>query len=240
MIGPEDPMFGLKSHMRGGAPGRVKMLTVAKVSALVGPTPQAGPTRVRMLRPCMLGGLVIFLCSCQAQQESQSQPPGTPASRSVAQAATSSQIMTVSSTAFTNGAPIPARYTCQGANISPELKWSGVPDGAAALALLCQDPDAPSGTFTHWVVFNLPPTLTELKEGPIHLPASAGEGTNDSRKSGYTGPCPPPGKIHHYHFTVYALDTKLAASRSTTGPDLLKLIGGHVLGQVEMVGTFER
>src|SRR5438105_2930693 len=116
--------------------------------------------------------------------------------------------MRIESSAFSEGGQIPRSYTCDGEDISPQLSWSGVPEGARSLGLICDDPDAPGKTWVHWVIFNLPPGTRELPEG---VPARAGvsgggaQGTNDFRKVGYGGPCPPGGS-HRYIFKLYALD----------------------------------
>ena len=120
--------------------------------------------------------------------------------------------MQLTSTAFTNGAPIPARYTCEGKDLSPPLRWSGVPAGAKSLALIADDPDAPVGTWVHWVLYDLPPSLAELSEDVPKTQTIAGgarQGLNDFRRPGYGGPCPPPGKPHRYFFKLYALDKPL-------------------------------
>ena len=126
--------------------------------------------------------------------------------------------MQLTSTAFTEGQPIPAKYTCEGKNVSPPLKWSGVPAGAKALALIADDPDAPVGTWVHWVLFDLPPGASELAEDLAksqHV-AGATQGLNDFKHLGYGGPCPPPGKPHRYFFKLYALDTTLGLKPGST------------------------
>src|ERR1700720_1149808 len=120
--------------------------------------------------------------------------------------------MQLTSTAFGEGAPITAKYTCVGENISPPLKWSGTPAGARSLALIVDDPDAPAGTWVHWVLYDLLAHTSELPEGasPGHPIPGAREGMNDFGRAGYGGPCPPPGKAHRYFFKLYALDTTLS------------------------------
>ena len=117
--------------------------------------------------------------------------------------------LTIRTPVFHEGGSIPARYTCDGEDVSPPLEWSGVPEGAKSLALTCDDPDAPSGLWVHWVVFDLPPSVTGLAEGVPPNPEISGggrQGKNDFRKIGYGGPCPPSG-THRYVFTLYALDS---------------------------------
>ena len=118
----------------------------------------------------------------------------------------------ISSTAFESGGDIPRKFTCDGADLSPELSWTETPPGTASFALIADDPDAPSGTWTHWVLFDLPAATTSLAEGVTRideLPGGERQGRNDFRRIGYNGPCPPPGKPHRYFFKLHALDTTL-------------------------------
>lgn len=147
--------------------------------------------------------------------------------------------ISVTSQAFKPGMSMPARFTCSGADVSPPLGWSGVPGGAQSIALTVIDPDAPGRPFTHWVVFNAPPSTTDLGEGGP-LPEGSLEGRNDFGSSGYRGPCPPPGAPHHYHFKVYALDAKLSLRSGASEGALEDAIRGHVLASGELVGTFKR
>lgn len=144
----------------------------------------------------------------------------------------------ITSPAFSEGQPIPKRFTCDGANASPPLEWSGVPAGAKALALIVDDPDAPSGLFTHWIVVNLPPETKSLPEAAKALPAGSGQGINDFGKEGYGGPCPPKGR-HRYFFHLYALDAHYPdakPSRSQVDGFLRK----HTLAQGSLMGTYQR
>lgn len=145
----------------------------------------------------------------------------------------------ISSPAFSNNAAIPARYTCSGADVSTPLKWTGVPGGAQSLALTVIDPDAPGRPFVHWLVFNLPASVTELPEGGPPADRSA-EGRNDFGSLGYRGPCPPPGSPHHYHFKLYALDTTLSLRSGASESAFQDAIKGHVLGMGELIGTYRR
>jgi Raf kinase inhibitor-like YbhB/YbcL family protein len=145
----------------------------------------------------------------------------------------------VRSTAFAGGGPIPARFTCSGADVSPPVSWSGVPGGAQSIALTVIDPDAPGRPFTHWVLFNMPPSTTDLGEGGP-LPQGGVEGRNDFGSNGYRGPCPPPGAPHHYHFKLYALDTTLSLRSGASEGALEDAIRGHVLASGELIGTFKR
>lgn len=150
--------------------------------------------------------------------------------------------MQLQSPAFANGGAIPAKYTCDGEDISPPLAWGAVPQGTKTLALICDDPDAPSKTWVHWVLFDLPPepaTLPEHVPAAKTLPNGARQGTNDFSRIGYGGPCPPSG-THRYHFKLYALDKILVLPPSTTKEQLLKAIEGHVLDQGELLGRYQR
>jgi len=144
----------------------------------------------------------------------------------------------ITSSAFGEGQPIPKLFTCDGANASPPLAWSGVPAGAKALALIVDDPDAPSGLFTHWIVVNLPPETKSLPEGTKALPAGSGQGINDFGKEGYGGPCPPKGR-HRYFFHLYALDARQPVEK----PSRLQVdvfLRKHTLAQGSLMGTYQR
>jgi hypothetical protein len=148
----------------------------------------------------------------------------------------------ITSTAFAEGSMIPKRYTCDGEDVSPPLAWSGVPDGTKSLALICDDPDAPMGTWIHWVLFNIP---ADRKELPTSVPpqkvieSGAKHGVNDFRKFGYGGPCPP-GGTHRYYFKLYALDTELELEAGVTKAQLLKAMEGHILAQGQLMGRYKR
>jgi Raf kinase inhibitor-like YbhB/YbcL family protein len=139
--------------------------------------------------------------------------------------------LTITSTAFEQGGMIPRQYTCDGNDSSPPLAWTSVPDGTKSLALICDDPDAPVGTWVHWVLFNLPADVTAL---PEHVPPQktlgngARQGTNDFRKIGYGGPCPP-GGTHRYYFKLYTLDTVLETKPGITKKELLLIRPPHTL-----------
>lgn len=148
----------------------------------------------------------------------------------------------LTSTAFQEGGMIPAKYTCDGTNISPPLEWSGAPQTAESLALICDDPDAPGKTWVHWVLFDLPANRTSLPENvpPQETVAGGGkQGTNDFKKIGYGGPCPPTG-THRYFFKIYALGTALNLDTKTTKDQLLQAIKDHVLAQGELMGRYKR
>lgn len=143
----------------------------------------------------------------------------------------------VSSSAFSEGESIPEKYTCDGQNISPPLKWNGVPEKTKSIALICEDPDAPSGIFTHWVLYDLPGTTTELVEGSS---GQGKEGVNGFGKNGYGGPCPPPGGAHRYFFRVYALDTESLGNTGSLKEDLTTAMQGHILAQGQLMGRYKR
>ena len=148
----------------------------------------------------------------------------------------------LTSSAFKDGQPIPRGYTCDGADVSPPLEWSDIPKNAKTIALVADDPDAPSGTFVHWVLYNLPAEGMGLIENtPMTETLKGGgmQGTNDFKKIGYGGPCPPSG-THHYLFKLYALDGEVALKPGATRADLEKAMEGHVLGQAQLMGTYSR
>jgi Raf kinase inhibitor-like YbhB/YbcL family protein len=151
--------------------------------------------------------------------------------------------MKLTSPAFTDGQPIPAKNTCEGNDISPPLKWSDTPGGTKSFALICDDPDAPMGTWVHWVLYNVPATTSELPEklptGDT-LPSGARQGITDFKRTGDGGPCPPPGKPHRYFFKLYAVDTELTLKPRATKAELLEAIHDHVLGDASLMGTYQR
>ena len=150
--------------------------------------------------------------------------------------------ISVSSPAFQEGGMIPSKYTCDGQDISPPLKWAGVPEGAKSIALISDDPDAPMGTWVHWVMWNIPPSVHELAENvppDPDLPDGSRQGITDFRRPGYGGPCPPSG-VHRYYFKVYALDTMLDLPSSARKADLLKAMKGHILAEGQLMGKYKR
>jgi Raf kinase inhibitor-like YbhB/YbcL family protein len=148
--------------------------------------------------------------------------------------------MILTSPSFEDGAPIPQKFTCDGGGINPEFQIQNVPESAKSLALIIHDPDAPiSGGFFHWVVWNIGPQTTLIKEESA--PPGATEGLNGARRAGYAAPCPPPGHgVHHYHIKLYALDTMLDLPGTTAAFGLAAAMAGHVLAETELVGTYER
>ena len=150
--------------------------------------------------------------------------------------------MKITSTAFNDGAPIPPKYTCDGEEISIPLKWQDVPENAKSLALIMDDPDAPMGTWVHWVVYNLPAEQVELSEGlpaDTVLPNGAIQGKNTSGETGYAGPCPP-DRQHRYFFKLYALDCVLEKQPGMSKAALLEAMQGHILEECQTFGVYDR
>lgn len=151
--------------------------------------------------------------------------------------------ITLSSTALQAGENIPSKYTCDGEDISPPLSWGEPPSGTESFALTMDDPDAPGGTFTHWVVFNLPADTRELEEGMPpegELENGALQGKNDFGAIGYRGPCPPLGAAHRYVFTLYALDKRLDLAAGASKEQVLDAVKGHILASGLLVGMYGR
>ena len=148
----------------------------------------------------------------------------------------------IKSPAFEEGGVIPRKYTCDGPNVSPPLTWTAVPTETKSLAIICDDPDAPMGTWVHWVVFNLPINVTELPENiPAQKTLSNGakQGITDFQEIGYGGPCPPSG-THRYYFKLYALDTEINLDAGITKKQLLKAMEGHILAEGQLMGKYKR
>ena len=172
---------------------------------------------------------LIFL-SCGQKQEpmAKTKPEPKPAAG-----------FTIQSPAFQDNERIPDKFTGIGENISPQLNWTNPPAGTKSFALIMDDPDAPRGTFTHWIIFDIPANVLSLSEGVARseiLPDSSRQLANSASRIGYTGPMPPPGKVHHYHFKLFALDRRLG---EITQP-IEKEMEGHILGQTMLTGTYER
>jgi Raf kinase inhibitor-like YbhB/YbcL family protein len=157
--------------------------------------------------------------------------------RFAAQKGGKNMALQVTSNAFSEGQSIPEKYTCDGQNVSPPIRWSGTPENTKSIALICEDPDAPSGTFTHWVLYDLPGKTTELREGSS---ASGKQGVNGFGKNGYGGPCPPPGGPHRYFFRVYALDTESLGNAGSSKENLAAAMKGHILAEGSLMGTYKR
>ena len=178
---------------------------------------------------------VILLTACAA--------PTTPtqASPGIVEASPSFEL---SSAAFEQGEPIPPKYSCDGEDISPPLAWDDPPTGTQSLALIMDDPDAPGGTWDHWILFNIPPELRELQEdlpvtGKNQDPEAIFAGNNSWGRAGYGGPCPPSG-THRYFFKLYALDTIINLLPGATKNELMNAMDGHILAEDELMGTYSR
>jgi Raf kinase inhibitor-like YbhB/YbcL family protein len=143
----------------------------------------------------------------------------------------------ISSNAFENNGGIPLKFTCDGMDINPPLAIQGVPAGAKSLALIVDDPDAPRGMWVHWVVWNIDPKITDIREDSV--PKGALQGMNDFRKHDYGGPCPPSG-THRYFFKLYALDTQLNIGPNSEKTSLEKAMQGHIISQAQIMGTYKR
>lgn len=149
---------------------------------------------------------------------------------------TSTSTLSLTSSAFEHETSMPSKYTCDGPNVSPPLAWSNVPEGTASFALVMDDPDAPGGTWDHWIVFNIPPSVSGVAESeePEGVP-----GKNSFGRSGYGGPCPPSGS-HRYIFRLYALDASLDISEGSSKAEVLGSMEGHIIEQAELMGTYQR
>ncbi|MDQ3818091.1 MAG: YbhB/YbcL family Raf kinase inhibitor-like protein [Acidobacteriota bacterium] len=193
---------------------------------------------MKTARFCLLLLAAVSLSACKGE---------TPSSNNVQPSNQSpggkKALIRVTSKAFQEGGMIPKQYTCDGPNISPPLAWSDVPEKTKSIALVAEDPDAPRGTWVHWVAFNIPQGTRELPENvPAQENISGGgrQGTNDFKKVGYGGPCPPSGGAHRYYFKLYALDAELTLDSSATKDQLLKAIDGHVLGEGQLMGKYQK
>lgn len=164
------------------------------------------------------------------------------ASSTFGQAEGGREKMDVRSSAFGEGDKIPPDFTCDGADMSPPIEWFGVPANAQSLALIAEDPDVPSGNWTHWLVYDLPPDLTQLPAGISSrnkLPTGGSQGRTDFKALGYRGPCPPSG-THRYFFRVYALDAMLHLKSGATKKELLQAMQGHILAEGVLMGKYNR
>ncbi|MBI2999166.1 MAG: YbhB/YbcL family Raf kinase inhibitor-like protein [Deltaproteobacteria bacterium] len=151
--------------------------------------------------------------------------------------------MEIKSSAFQNGADIPRKYTCDGPDVSPPLRWENPPSGTKGFAMIADDPDAPGGTWVHWVIYDLPANTKELAEGlkPNEtLVNGAKQGINDFRKIGYGGPCPPRGPAHRYFFKLYAVDAQTDLRPRATKQQLLDAMKGHILAEAQLMGRYKR
>jgi Raf kinase inhibitor-like YbhB/YbcL family protein len=185
----------------------------------------------------------ILLAVTAASCTSSAATPESPATKETPEKE-ATMSLEITSDAFTNGQSIPAKYSCVGKNISPALMWNEPPEGTQSFALIVDDPDAPMGTWVHWVLFNIPADTRLLQEdlpvtGKNADPNGISVGKNSSGKTSYDGPCPPSG-THRYYFKLYALDTMLNVLPGATKDEVLKEMDGHILEQGEMMGTFSK
>lgn len=193
-----------------------------------------GVTSVAHLRRAAVMLAVLVLCALAVLLLRQRR-----ASPAAVQAGPSMQ---VTSSSFSDGALIPARFTCDGDNLSPDLAWSGAPTATKAFALILHDPDAPVD-FTHWLVYNIPADVRQVAEGASNrgaMPPGSSEGKNDFARMGYGGPCPPPGKAHHYLFRVLALDSNLGLPGGASREQFDSATEGHIVSQGQIVGLYQR
>jgi hypothetical protein len=175
--------------------------------------------------------ILTVLSGCQGEQPQQPEPQGT------------EMELTIESSAFEMEGTIPKQYTCAGEDVSPPLSWSELPVGTQSLVLVCDDPDAPMGTWDHWVLFNIPAAVRSLPEGVTADPVIEGVGThgnNSWRRLGYGGPCPPEGPAHRYYFKLYALDTTLDLDPGADKRDVEKAMTGHILAQGQLMARYGR
>ncbi len=170
-------------------------------------------------------GIILFLAGCRSQE-------AAPASEGDV-----NMSIQIASTAFIEGEKIPRTYTCDDQNVSPPLTWTGVPTGTFSLALIMDDPDAPSGTWVHWVLYNLPADTTSLEQSKTGLGV---DGNNDFNKLGFGGPCPPRGSDHRYFIKLYALDTKLDLKPGASKAQVESAMRGHILAQGQLMGRYSR
>jgi len=199
---------------------------------------------LRAVRPAFLTALLssfVLLAACRREAATPGANVAAPTPAATAKAE-DKLTLKLTSAAFDEGGMIPPRYTCDGENVSPPLAWAGVPDAAKSLALVADDPDAPGGTWTHCVIYEIAPTEKGLAENvPARdsLEGGARQGTNDFKKTGYGGPCQPSG-THRYFFKLYALDADLNLKPGATKDQLLKATEGHIVAEGQLVGRYIR
>jgi Raf kinase inhibitor-like YbhB/YbcL family protein len=173
---------------------------------------------------------VVFVLACQGGKNGLMQ-------------AQAKATFSISTPAFQPGGTIPKKYTCEGRDLSPPLAWTAPPAGTESFVLMVLDPDAPSGTWTHWLIYDLPATVRELPENTpatATLPSGGRQGRNDFGHLGFGGPCPPPGRPHRYFFRLFALNVQLGLKPGATRREVEQAVRGHILAQTELVGRFGR
>jgi Raf kinase inhibitor-like YbhB/YbcL family protein len=178
------------------------------------------------------GGVALALVVCAACKSSGGQPSAPPGISVVK--------LAVTSASFASNGTIPVDYTCDGLDKSPQLTWSAPPEGTRAFAIVLDDPDAPGGTFTHWIAFDIRPDVLGLPENADPAAFGGDTGMNDFKRTGYAGPCPPKLEIHHYVFHMFALNAPLGVAAAASRSALDAALSGHVLAEGALVGTFSR
>jgi Raf kinase inhibitor-like YbhB/YbcL family protein len=182
-------------------------------------------------RRASLAAAALSLAALGACKDPTLPGPSAPAGASMAS-------VTVTSKSFVTGAEIPIDYTCDGKDLSPQLTWSAPPEKTKGLVIIVDDPDAPSGTFTHWIAFNLPPDMLSIAEGVDAATVGGRVGANDFHNVRYNGPCPPKGEQHRYQFILYATDAPLPLNEGASRADVDAALAGHVLGSGALVALF--
>lgn len=207
-----------------------------------------GASALRAAAMVLIAVAMVAMGSCARQMRPAPPAVEPPAGPSVESASGEGRRTTgwqLSSTAFEDGAEIPADHTCSGKDVSPPLAWTDPPEGTAQFALVCDDSDAPSGNWVHWVIYAIAPQVRELPQGvavtaKVLEPEGALQGVNDFKEIGYRGPCPPPGKPHRYVFTLYALGAAVTLEPGATRTELLAAVEGSIIAQTQLVGTYAR
>ena len=218
------------------------------------PTPRASAARVATTKPRVGGLMVTFFivhllaletCKPHAREKASDSQTLSSQATTMATPRTLTEI-SLTSGGFKDGDPIPVQFTCDGTNESPPLAWSEAPGNTVAFALTVEDPDAPGGTFIHWVLYDIPPMTHALPQGvpkgpTVSMLGGAKQGKTSFKNAiGYGGPCPPKGSAHHYHFILYALDASLGLEPGATHDQVMAAIHGHELARGELVGTYKR
>lgn len=189
---------------------------------------------MRLWKGLVTGLLLSVLVGCQSPTSEPTNVPPPPSSPGTA----GEGALRLSSSAFTHGQTIPKRYTCDGQDLIPPLQWEGAPAGTQSFVLIMDDPDAPMGTWDHWVVYDIPATVSAIEEG---TPPPGKVGRNSWGRTDYGGPCPPPGPAHRYFFRLYALDVpSLGLPQGASKDQVLKAMQGHILAQAELMGMYRR
>ncbi len=207
---------------------------------------------MKVVSRIFFSGLLFFLCACVPStkiadeplaNDSQAQPQEMSTDQEEIPATEEDMVkFPISSSAFEHKGKIPVKYTCKGEDISPPLSWQQAPTGVVSYALIVDDPDAPAGTWVHWVLFNIPGAVSELGEGVVAgktLADGSVQGKSSWGRNQYNGPCPPTGE-HRYFFKLYALDTMLNLTSEASKADVIQAIQGHTVGTAEMMGVFSK